>query len=245
MTAGYFNLSITLQNSQNTAGAATGAADFFLHDSAYSQYSSSPSGLLYTAAVYPVVFSVVPASGSLAGGSALVISGACFGTSTSAVEVLVGGAPCHVSFASSNQIQCTTSEISSRGSVGDLVSAFRGIEPYANGTISNGSPGVWFKVYSAGFAEGSPYLNFPWREGTDLSLWDSEGSRSGFYAVMGTVVVAPYNGSYRFFTYVDDVAELYVSLAAFEVNETLISSVYLSYAQQMPSLFSSPLQRSS
>lgn len=245
MTAGFFNLSVTLQNSQNTAGAATGAADFFLDDSAYSQFSAAPSGLLYTAAVYPVVFGVAPRNGSLAGGSEVVISGAGFGQSAGAIEVLVGGAPCRVNFVSSTQIRCTTSEVSSRGSVGDLVSAFDGREPYTNASLSNGSPGVWFKVYSTGFAQGTPYLSFPWRQGTALSLWDSEGSRSGFYAVVGTVVVAPFNGSYRFFTNVDDVAELYVSLSGFEVNETLISSVSLSYAEQVPSLFTSPLQRSS
>lgn len=245
VTAGYVNLSIVLQNSQNTAGVATGAADFFLGDSEYSQYAPSLSGQLYSVAVYPVVTQVSPQRGSLAGGTQVSISGAGFGSSSAALSVLVGGMSCQVTRVSPNQIECTTSPIASEDSIHDLVTASVGREPYLNATLSEGSPGVWFKVYSAGFGQGLPFLSFPWRQGTAFSLWDLEGSRSGFYAEMGTVITAPFEGSYRFFTYVDDAAELYSSLSGFQVNETLISSVSLSYAQQMPSLFTNALQRSS
>jgi hypothetical protein len=142
------------------------------------------------------------------------------------------------------ELTCRTNPIEVNGPVATVMSAYTTSEPYTQTLLSDGSPGVWVKIWSAGFGKGAPYLSFPWRQGTSLNVYASTGVQQTFFAEMGTVITAPYDGYYSFFTIVDDSATLYYSLSGFKVAETSLGTTTYSDSN-LYSLFVSPKQRTS
>ena len=247
MPAGFYNTTITLLalDSQPPA-VASGDASFFFSDSSRSLYTSSLSGIVYTTVVSPVITSVSPSQGGIAGGTILTIKGFGFSGVVNDFNVLAGGVPCDVISATPSQLTCVTRPIEVLGSTQSVFTSFMNsssapfVEPYLNRKLSEGSAGVYVKLWASDWNVGAPFLDTPWHEGTTFSLWNQIGSNwdqaypsvinKRFCGEMGFSIYAPLEGFYSLFVYVDDFASLFYSLTDYGVNETQLASYVYSDA---------------
>lgn len=83
-----------------------------MDDSIHAAFTSTPSGTIYTTTVYPVVTSIFPKRGSIAGGTKLTINGYGFTPNLIDIIIKVGNIPCDVVSSSAYSIVCTTQPIS-------------------------------------------------------------------------------------------------------------------------------------
>lgn len=91
----------------NDADAVSCAVEVF--DVAAAVFAPLPQQVEYALALTSYVSAVVPAYGSVQGGTAIAISGPNFATATAAaVTVLIDGVECDVSLATPTLIECTT-----------------------------------------------------------------------------------------------------------------------------------------
>jgi IPT/TIG domain len=218
LTAGYYNISVTFSNPDTLMDDVdTGLANLFPFDSSKTQYTLSPSGVVYTSAIYPVITRVSPSNGSIAGGTAVTIDGYGFSSSVADMTVLVAGVPCSVVKSTANQITCITDKIEAAGSTQAVVDAFVSSEPYANMQLSGGSPGSFVQLFDSA---NNLIQSFPWHQG--LAMYELLGNTNPFTADVGTVLIAPYSGEYSFLIWVDDAASIYYSLTGYGVNEKLL-----------------------
>lgn len=108
MKSGFYNITATIQNPDSSMQLTTGIANTFPDNSMYSQYSSTIAGTPFSVAVLPVVTTVFPNTGSVAGGLKVEINGFGFSTSIDDMMVFVGGVPCDVESTSFDKVVCTT-----------------------------------------------------------------------------------------------------------------------------------------
>jgi hypothetical protein len=251
--AGYYNSTITLSNPDSQDyRQATGYANFFPDKESKSLYTTTMSGTAYLVAIYPVVQSISPAHGSLAGGTLLTITGSGFNNDTSTLSVLVGGIPCQVVDASIDSISCVTGSILSDEAIEASYQSSATDEPYLSANLSYGSPGIFFKLYSfndylaqrdkLGYGDAYTVVSFPWRQDALLSFWNMYGNSNWpsilnvdalnlpgnvqrYGAQAATIFRAPVAGYYRFYMAVDDFGSLYGSYDDIGINEAIIASV--------------------
>jgi len=88
LTAGFFNLSLYLNDAKHRGNAYLG----FMSTGAIDLSTGSP----FDAELLPRISEIVPSEGSLAGGTDLTIFGTGFGADTTALRILVGSASCAV-----------------------------------------------------------------------------------------------------------------------------------------------------
>eukprot|EP01035_Chromulina_nebulosa_P018019 gene18019-23659_t len=254
MTAGFYNLTMQLTNSDSlTETLSTGYAKTYPDDSSENIYSSTLSGVAYSTAVYPVITNIYPNSGSLAGGTTITIKGSGFSTSSELLTVLVGGKSCKVISSSINTIVCITDEVDSIDSIKQSIISNPHFERYKYSNVSTGSPGMWIKfwdyndnVYHRTGNIAYVKMSFAWRQGSTFSLSDNYGLswpstfnfnsdtsyNQYFYAEVGTVLIAPISGYYTIYARVDDNLILYGSLEGMGINEKVINYVpyYTTYS---------------
>jgi hypothetical protein len=122
MTAGAFNASLVIQDTQDI-GWGSGSARMFsnqgpigisgIYDTNSYQYNfdATLSGTPYSLFLFPSISSIFPAVGSVAGGTSLTISGSGFSKNITKNLVYAGGELCSVTASDFNYIKCTTSPI--------------------------------------------------------------------------------------------------------------------------------------
>lgn len=247
LSAGFLNLTLSSQDAQTNGKKGTGFARMFparrpvdyAYDYTYTyNFDASLSGVPFSVCLLPVIASVSPAVGSLAGGTLVTIRGFGFTFESDQVTVYAGGQLCPVVSSDLNVITCRTSS-SPPFRVDELLNGDNFI---ANSTRDYGSSGVWVKLWSCVYCSsiGNDHktsLTFPWRSGLSLSLWYSFGSnwpqQAGtstvvFTADIHTILTVPYSGYYSFYLNVDDSAQLYGSIMTDGVpaGEILLASSY-------------------
>lgn len=104
LTAGFFNLSLYLNDAKHRGNAYLG----FMSTGAIDLSTGSP----FDAELLPRISEIVPSEGSLAGGTDLTIFGTGFGADTTALRILVGSASCAVTSVTKAAIQCRMEELS-------------------------------------------------------------------------------------------------------------------------------------
>ena len=251
MEAGYYNVSLTVQSVESTAGSrGTGRARTF-EDSKYNfhsdyyydfyNYRSSIAGTVHSTTVFPSVRDVSPPGGSIGGGTVVTIFGSGFSATASDLEVFAGGEPCDIISSDLTTIICRTRPhpvSEDKETVGAVMGSGR--PQLMESSRQSGSPGWWMKMwdrsdYNNGRGGNDGYVkkSFGWRERGFFSLYYLYGSRwyddfawsSGYFFGMqaATEFTAPYTGYYFFLLSTDDVGELYGSIDAAGNNEFLVS----------------------
>lgn len=140
MTAGAFNLSLVIQDTE-TVGLGTGTARMFPNQGPLGlfgptdqsshtyNFDATLAGVPYSEFLFPDISQISPSVGSVAGGTVMTISGSGFSKNISRNLVYVGGEICTVTASDYGYIQCTTSPISPSS----LTSFKQGIEIGTNG----------------------------------------------------------------------------------------------------------------
>jgi len=249
VVAGFYNLSLYLQNDQSGGARSTGLARMFPSHKASNTYyyfynfAATLKGTIYSLCLFPAIASISPDTGSIAGGTKITIKGYGFDTITARFVVYVGGVPCDVTSSTQNIIYCTT-----RPATSNLLSLltpskqFRDPHLVLDTTRGFGSPGWWVKMwdysaYQKNRVGNDKYLAqaFGWRQNMYMSLYNqygsnwpsklnfSTGSSSYFVADTASTFVAPYTGYYTFHICTDDVGTLYMSKVGVGIAETKIA----------------------
>eukprot|EP01036_Dinobryon_divergens_P038166 gene38166-50050_t len=259
MTAGFYNLTVALQNDFSTGSFSTGYArmnpkhkgsDTYYY---FYNFASTLSGTVYTLCLFPAITAISPSTGSLAGGTAMTITGFGFSNEPERLTVFVGGVLCDVTASTEYQISCTT-----RRGREDLLSLLTPTTHelndrtmVLNSTRGFGSPGWWVKMWNYNDVVNKRVGNdvyvkesFPWRQGMYFSLYNLYGSNwpsilgyssmsSQYYyyaSDLATVLTAPYTGYYTFYLCTDDAGDLFISTTGVGKNEVKIASC-TSYCQ--------------
>jgi len=145
--AGFYNSTITLSNIDSQSyNLATGYTNFFPNKETDSQFLASLGGISYLVAIYPVIQSISPSHGSLAGGTTITITGSGFNNDTTTLRVVVGGVDCKVQSASVTTIICLTGAIDTSESIIATIASDPKTEPYLYANKSHGSPGEIFST---------------------------------------------------------------------------------------------------
>ena len=252
MMTGYYNLTVTLQNDFSTGSFSTGNARMYpVHKDTNTYYyfynfDSTLSGTVYSLALLPVISSVLPSMGSVAGGTMVKISGFGFSREAERLTVYVGGVLCDVQSADGYHIYCLTRP--GRSNLTSLLtSSHKFIDQHTvlNTTRGYGSPGWWIKMwnyddYAKGRVGKAAYVkeSFGWRQSSYFSLWNLYGSNwpaslgfqsqsstyNYFASDMATVLTAPYTGYYTFYLCTDDAGDLYLSKTGVGLSEKRIAT---------------------
>lgn len=151
MTSGFYNLTLAVKNDQTQGNYANGVARMypvqksFLYENNYqydSNFDASLAGVPYTTCVLPVITSVSPASGSVAGGTVLTVRGHGFSALPENLIVYVSGRPCEVistgsgtSAGKTEEFRCRTSPAEEPALLRALLESFEAPRP-ANGSIT-------------------------------------------------------------------------------------------------------------
>lgn len=237
MPCGFGNLSFTTENSELSIGP--GLARMFpdkrpvdyAYDFTYGRnFDSTISGTAFSICLLPVIISISPAIGSLAGGTIVTILGHGFPFNTSLVTVFTSGQICDVTYADVNKLLCTTrSVVPAR--LEDEVAMFDRLlsdETFSSNTTRPfGSSGCWVTMWDALLTNyistpsevaAPATISFPWRNGLSFSMWYDFGYRwwsslglanADFTAEITTVMIVPLTGNYTFFVNADDEAYVY------------------------------------
>ena len=250
ISAGFYNVTVALQNDFSNGYASTGNARMYAgHLYSYYYYfknfDATLSGTPYSICIFPVVSSVYPRLGSLAGGNEVTISGYGFSTISESLQVYVGGIICDVISSSLYSIKCKT-----RPNQDDLLSLLTPSYEVNKNLISNttrgfGSPGWWVKMWDGNDAINKRIGNdayvkksFGWHQSMYFSLYNlyssnwpttlgytSNNAMVHYYASdIAAVLQAPYTGYYTFYMCTDDTGDLYMSKDGVGINEQKIAS---------------------
>lgn len=189
-------------------------------------FDASPSGIAYSVCVLPVISSISPHIGSLAGGTTITIRGFGFVDFAYNLRVFASGRKCEVISSKPTEIKCITSSSADDISETDAKNLMLGQKLELNSTRPYGSPGIWIKLWGFDNPSGSAYLNCfndlvcirsdalksfsaPWRQGIAFSMrrnfgddWPSKlsnhKSHFEYHSEARTLLVAPYSGIYIF-----------------------------------------------
>ncbi|XP_078617899.1 fibrocystin-L-like [Branchiostoma floridae x Branchiostoma japonicum] len=170
---------------------------------------------LFMFQTYAEVLGVSPATGSLAGGTRLTITGRFFDDTDAPPEVYVGETPCAVQSMTDTTIECITQaapDLSSPSWPGNRGMQF---EQWNNTVIYwGGIPGVTDYTSSR-----SGYWT-KWI--SDFEFWDTH-DQENFVTRASGYFVPPEDGWYRFYIRSDDQSILYMSMNANKENKTRIA----------------------
>ena len=249
MTAGFYNLSLTVQNSASSVGPGLARMfdqnypiDFINNETFGYYYRSSMSGVLYLVTLFPTISSVSTHTGSVAGGTLLKIKGYGFPNNISSLVVYAAGEVCQVQTVTSDTIVCLTAPScllkTQQSSIQQNILT-SSTSSFLNASRTYGSSGAWVKLYKQNDpkfgTDSAALLSFPWRDGLAFSMHNNFGgngwpaqtgitdstivSSLAFQAEIRTVLIAPLTGNYTFYFTADDTAVLY------DVNNKVLSSV--------------------
>ena len=250
IVAGFYNLSLYLQNDQSNGSRSTGLARMYpshkLSDTYnyFYNFAATLVGTVYSLCVFPAIESITPDTGSLAGGTMVTIKGYGFDTIAARFVVYVGGVPCDVTSSAQNVIFCTTRPVSSSLS-SFLTPSYQFRNPHMvwNTTRGFGSPGWWVKMWDYSSYQSNrvgidkyAVQAFGWRDNMYMSLYyqygsswpstlgyDSTSSTYFYAADVASTFVAPYTGYYTFHICTDDVGTLYMSKVGVGIAETKLA----------------------
>eukprot|EP01034_Spumella_vulgaris_P036305 gene36305-44789_t len=245
LSAGFYNLSLQLKGDADSHidGEGFGYARTFpehkplayTYDYSYKyNYDSSISGVSFSVCVLPVVMSVSPAFGSIAGGTTVTIGGSGFSTNMTDNVVYVGGKQCTVTSAKVGTIVCVTAAARESATLQALIDTTSEANPtfiddelVLTSPRPYGSTGWWVKMwdwtaYSTNtLTPEKVLLSVGLRQELSFSFYTDIGTSwpttSGFastnvypfVADYVTILVAPYSGYYYFMMSSDDSATLF------------------------------------
>lgn len=241
--AGFLNMSVVVDNWSQAQYMEPGAANFYpirmpldyRYDYTYNyNFASSLAGVSYSTLLLPVVVSVSPSLGSVAGGTVVTINGHGFSYNTTDMTVLVGGEPCTVLTVNPHQLTCVTGASSALTKSESLDQAVvnainSGHSLLLNSSRPYGSAGAWIKVWNSTTigSDSNAVFSFPWRNGLNFNFYYNFGGNSWpsvngissistqkssylvFSLQIETVFIAPYSGRYKFSLSIDDYGGLY------------------------------------
>lgn len=246
--AGFLNMSVVVDNWSQAQYMEPGAANFYpirmpldyRYDYNYKyNFASSLAGVSYSTLLLPVVASVSPRLGSVAGGTVVTINGHGFSYNATDMTVIVAGEPCTVLSSNPNQITCVTgpsTAVSESVALDQSVVAAvqSGYNLELNSSRPYGSAGAWIKVWNTTKigSDSRAVLSFPWRNGLNIAFyymfggnyWPSQNGISGisnslvFSLQLETVFIAPYSGRYKFYFAADDYGTVYDASGAVIAN---------------------------
>ena len=191
MAAGFYNLSLTVQNS--TIPIGPGLAKLFDQDYPFDfiknatfgyYYRSSLSGVSYLVTLFPTISSLSAHTGSVAGGTLLKIKGYGFPNDITSLVVYAAGELCQVQTVTSETITCITSPSSLlKTQQSTIISAIQqnvlpsSFSSFLNASRTYGSSGSWVKLYKLNDAkfgtDSAALLSFPWRDGLAFSMYNN------------------------------------------------------------------------
>lgn len=244
LTAGFYNLTLTLQDDQSSGYEATGQARTFPLQRPYSgwsewyryNYDATLTGTVFSVSLQPAITSINNVVGSIAGGTVLTITGAGFSNSTDSITVYAGGLPCAIVSASVDTIICRTSSSvtsSIKSKIGQNNQGLPYFTSQVNVTSSRdyGSPGWWIKLTDSSNKEISLSFKsdmlFSMYYGLSSTWYTDFNLTSVVYtAEMSTYLTAPFSGYYRFYMSTDDSGELYGTQTGTTSEQLLLSTSY-------------------
>jgi hypothetical protein len=245
-TGGFYNVTLESQDDQSAGSRGTGFARFFSQQRAFSNwglpydysFDATLTGKVYSTSLNPVISSVSPSSGSIAGGTSVKITGSGFSKDMEKLTVFVAGYICDVKSSNFEEITCVTrsSDIAQNvNSISSLLvnpsqpNTFLSNNHALNSTREYGSPGWWIKMWdmsdfnskrmrdsnvkvSVGW-KGDSFTSFFYLLKTDWNTYfnyiSNNWSPQSFASEMSTYLIAPIEGYYRFYMNADDDAFLY------------------------------------
>ena len=270
------NLTLTTQNTNSVSWMAAGLARMFpdrrvanyAYDYTYSyNFDASMAGIPFSICLLPVVSSVSPRIGGVAGGTVVTIRGSGFTTNSSRLVVYAAGERCDVISSTTTTIICTTRQAQAAVAA-NADNILNGDSFAVQSQRSYGSSGMWVKLWGCSswvdldivqaycpivYDDSLLSLSFPWRNGFYLSLWYMFGqnwrsnvglANERYTAVISTILTVPYSGYYTFYVNVDDAVKLYgyVMNSTSSVAPTASLLAYTSAWQPIGEFFNYPSQ---
>ena len=201
VVAGHYNLTMDVQTDLSRGNRGSGVARtfpdqrpfYYTYDMTHLyNYAATLSGRTYSVGVLPVVASVTPALGSVAGGTVVTLRGSGFPPNADRITVYVAGRPCDVvsSAYTTTTVQCITRPADERQTLvaslldSSFSTAFMDNDALLGATRSLGSAGWWFKLYDFGTWDWSSTSEYPESE-VRLSGGFREGLSFGFEYLFG------------------------------------------------------------
>ena len=192
--AGFYNLTLTLQNDFSNGYASTGTARMYPShknsDTYYYFYNFDATliGTIYSLCLFPAISSVTPSSVSIAVGTLVTITGYGFSPlNPERFTVFVGGILCDIQSSSYNKIVCVTRPglplPASQNLVSKTTFHFKSPTLTLKTQRGYGSPGWWVKMwdyndYVRNRVGNDSYVkkSYGWRESMYFSLYNLYGS---------------------------------------------------------------------
>ncbi|XP_056344169.1 fibrocystin [Oenanthe melanoleuca] len=164
---------------------------------------------LFLYQTHPEIFSVVPAAGSLAGGTDLTVTGDFF---EEPVQVTAAGVPCKVKHVSPREIRCTTEPLG------------KGSTP---GAPQPGNRGLLFEVWddASDLTEAGPGYRWQFVPNASSPARFLSGAEKSFSSRLRGFFVAPQTNNYTFWIQADGQASLYLSLSQDPKQKVRIASL--------------------
>ncbi|NWH32647.1 PKHD1 protein, partial [Chloropsis hardwickii] len=164
---------------------------------------------LFLYQTHPEIFSVLPAGGSLAGGTDLTVTGDFF---EEPVQVTAAGVPCKVKHVSPREIRCTTEPVG---------------EGRALGAPQPGNRGLLFEVWddASDLTEAGPGYRWQFVPNASSPVRFLSGAKKSFSSRLRGFFVAPQTNNYTFWIQADGQASLYLSLSQDPKQKVRIASL--------------------
>ena len=190
MSAGFYNLTLTVQNSTSSIGPGLARTfdqnypiDFISNLTYGYYYRSSLSGISFLVTLFPTISSVSTHTGSVAGGTLLKIKGYGFpNNNVSSLVVYAAGEICQVQSVTFNTITCLTSpscllKTQQSSIISSIQQNILPSSAFLNASRTYGSSGAWVKLYKLNDpkfgVDSAALLSFPWRDGLSFSMYNS------------------------------------------------------------------------
>ncbi|NXO16401.1 PKHD1 protein, partial [Oriolus oriolus] len=164
---------------------------------------------LFLYQTHPEIFSVVPAGGSLGGGTDLTVTGDFF---EEPVQVTAAGVPCKVKHVSPREIRCTTEPVGKGRSLG---------------APQPGNRGLLFEVWddASDLTEAGPGYRWQFVPNASSPVRFLSGAKKSFSSRLRGFFVAPQTNNYTFWIQADGQASLYLSLSQDPEQKVRIASL--------------------
>ncbi|XP_029801305.1 fibrocystin [Suricata suricatta] len=194
--------------SQNVSFSVFNKGKSMVHKNAW-LVSAKQELFLYQ--TYSEILSVFPESGSLGGGTDIIITGDFFGNPA---QVTIAGIPCDIRHVSPRKIECTTRapgkgarltapQAGNRGLLFEVGDAAEGLD------LTAATSGYWWQIV--------PNASSP------FGFWSKEGQP--FRARLSGFFVAPETNNYTFWIQADDQASLYISQSEDPRTKVKVASI--------------------
>ncbi|NXD22137.1 PKHD1 protein, partial [Spelaeornis formosus] len=163
---------------------------------------------LFLYQTHPEIFSVLPARGSLAGGTDLTVTGDFF---EEPVQVTAAGVPCKVKHVSPREIRCTTEPVGQGRKLGS----------------HPGNRGLLFEVWddASDLTEAGPGYRWQFVPNASSPVRFLSGAKKSFSSRLRGFFVAPQTNNYTFWIQADGQASLYLSLSQDPKQKVRIASL--------------------